>query len=305
LPLPEILTSLRQGNTTLSESSLAELSELDCPELAALAEAWQDITPEHRRDIVARLVGAANDNIALDFRAVFRFCLRDPIAEVRKEAVRGLWESEEPSLIEPLVELMETDSSEAVQAEAACALGRFALLAEHGALDSDHSVRVARALLAMANDDTRPVEVRQRALEAVSPLSLPEVYAAIMDGYEGKDDRLRLSSIRAMGGSCDPSWVPVLLQELGSTDADMRREAAEALGEIEEEDTIPQLSELIYDDDIEVQLATIRALGNIGGVEARESLKQCLDDPSEAVSRAAEEAIQRLVDREDMASFEV
>ena len=199
--------------------------------------------------------------------------------------------------------MLEEDPSEAVQVEAARTLGRFALLMENGTVASEYASRMAHTLLYITDDNTRPMDVRRQALEAVAPLSLPEVKTAIGDTYLSKDDRLRISSVRAMGGSCDPSWLPILLRELDSADAEMRREVAEALGEIEEEDTVPQLADLIYDNDVEVQLATIRSLGNIGGSEASECLKQCLDDPNETVSQTAEEALQELANREGMSSF--
>jgi HEAT repeat protein len=303
LALAEILTSLRSDDRDLPDSSLVALSGLDSEEMAPLVQVWSNIAPERRSVIISRLVELADRNVALNFHAIFKYCLSDTHAEVRKEAVRGLWECEKPSLIGPLIGLLEKDPSEAVQVEAARALGRFTLLIEHGTITSEHTSRIAHTLLNIANDRARTVDVRRHALEAVAPLSLPEVRTAIGETYLSRDDRLRIGSVRAMGGSCDPFWLPVLLREIGSSDAEMRREAAEALGEIEERDTVPQLAELIYDDDVEVKLATIHSLGNIGGTEASECLKQCLDDPNETVSQAAEEALQELVNREDMSSF--
>lgn len=303
MSLAEIITGLRNDDGDLPDSSLVELSELDSEEMALLAQSWDDIAPERRSIIVSRLIEMADRNVTLNFHAVFNHCLGDTHAEVRKEAVRGLWECEKTSLIEPLIGLLEEDPSEAVQVEAARTLGRFALLVENGTIASEYTSRIAHTLLNITDDSTRPMDVRRHALEAVAPLSLPEVKTAIGDNYLSRDDRLRISSVRAMGGSCDPSWLPVLLRELGSADAEMRRKVVESLGEIEEKDTVPQLAELIYDDDIEVRLATIHALGSIGGAEASECLKLCLDDPNEAVSQAAEEALQELANREGMSSF--
>jgi HEAT repeat protein len=305
LSLAEILTSIRNDEGDLPDSNLVELSELDSGELALLAQSWNSIAPERRSIIISRLVELADRNVTLNFHAVFKHCLTDTHAEVRKEAVRGLWECEKPSLIESLIGLLEEDPSEAVQIEAARALGRFTLMVEHGTITSEHTSGMAHFLLNIANDSTRPMDVRRHALKAVAPLGLPEVKTAIGDTYLSKDDRLRINSVRAMGGSCDPSWLPILLRELGSADAEMRREVAEALGEIAEKDTVPQLAELIYDKDVEVQLTTIRSLGNIGGAEASECLKQCLDDPTESVSQAAEEALQELANREDTSSFSI
>lgn len=305
MSLAEILTGLRNDDGDLPDSSLVELSELDSEEMPLLVQSWDAIVPERRSLIINRLVELADSNVTLNFHAVFKHCLGDTHAEVRKEAVRGLWECEKPSLIESLIGLLEEDPSEEVQAEAAHALGRFALLVENGTITSEYTSRIAHTLLNIADDSTKPMDILRRALEAVAPLCLPEVKTAIENAYLSMDDRLRISSVRAMGRNCDSSWLPILLRELGSADAEMRREVAEALGEIEEKDTVSQLAELIYDDDVDVRLATIHSLGNIGGAEASECLKQCLDDPNEAISQAAEKALQELANIEGMSSFSV
>ena len=304
MSLADVLTTLSDSDGSLPDSTLAELSELKPRELALLAQAWDSTAQQRRREVVSRLVELADSSIELNFHGIFRHCLSDDDAEVREEAVRGLWECEDGSLVDTFILLMEQDASEAVRAEAARALGRFALLTEYGAFaHGEYAHLTAGALLNVVRDTSRPVELRGAALEAVAPLSLSEVETVITDSYRDDDDRIRMSALRAMGASCDPSWLPALLRELYSSDSDMRREAAAALGEIEDEASVSQLAELVYDEDVEVRLATIRALGNIGSTEATECLKLCLDDPDEAVSRAAEEILDDLDDGEDMPSF--
>ena len=301
--LVDVLPMLTGGGLVPTDSNLAELSELDSGEMSLLGQSWNSIARERRLYIVQRLVELAGSDVSLNFHRVLRYCLIDPDSEIRREAIRGLWECEQPSLIESLINLLKNDTSEAVQLEAALALGRFALLAEYGVINSEQGSRVAHTLLDVSKDCSRSIEVRQQALEAVASMSLPEVKTAIEDAYSSKDDRLRISSLRAMGISCDPSWMTILLKELGSNDSDMRREAVEALGRIEKENSVPQLAELIYDRDIEVQLATIIALGSIGGAEATECLKQCLKDPNEIISQAAEDVLKEMTGNDDISSF--
>ena len=303
MSLADVLATLSDSDGPLPDSTLAELSELKPRELALLAQAWDSTAQQRRREVVSRLAELADSNIELSFHGIFRHCLSDDDAEVREEAVRGLWECEDGSLADTFIFLMEQDSSEAVRAEAARALGRFALLTEYGALAREYAHLIAGALLNMVRDTSQPVDLRGAALEAVAPLSLSQVETVITDSYRNDDDRIRMSALRAMGASCDPSWLPALFRELYSSDSDMRREAAAALGAIEDEASVSQLAELVYDEDVEVRLATIRALGNIGSTEATECLKLCLDDPDEAVSRAAEEILDELADGEGMSSF--
>ena len=303
LSIEEIVADLGNSDKPLLNSSLAELSNLDSEELRLFERAWAGIEPKRQRQIISRLVELARDNLELNFDSIFKSCLKDQDAEVCSQAIEGLWESEQPSLIDPLVNLLENDTSEGVRTAAATALGKFATLAEHNKLRSCHKHRVAEALLAVTSDTDNSAEVRRRALEAAAPLSLPEVKQAIMETYQSPEHILRVGSIYAMGKNSDPSWLPILLKELSNADAEIRYEAAGACGELEEEEAVPHLAELIDDPDSDVRLATIRALGEIGGAEAKECLKQCLNNSSEAICQAAEEALEELKTMEGPLSF--
>lgn len=262
-----------------------------------------EIEPKRRRQIIYRLVELAEDNFELDFDDIFKSCLRDEDADVQSKAIEGLWESEETSLIDPLIELLEPESPEKVQATAATALGKFALLAELEKLRPHHKTRVCRALLGIIEDSDRPLEIKRRALEAAAPLSLPQMERAIARAYRSGVPRLKTSAIFAMGKNCDPRWLPILIKELGNDDAEIRYEAAQACGELGEKEATPYLRELTTDPDIDVQLAAIQALGKIGGPEAKDSLERCLTDDSEAIQQAAEEALNELEASEDPLSF--
>jgi HEAT repeat protein len=299
LSIKETIADLGNSGKPLLNSRLTDLSNLDLEELRFLEQVWVEIELERRQQIIYRLVELAEDNFELNFDSIFWNCLKDQDAEVRCKAIEGLWESEETSLINPLINLLEQDSSEKIQAAAATALGRFAVLAEHKKLRACYVSKVSRALLAAIGDESRPIEVKRRALEAAAPLSLPQIKKAIMKAYQSRKTKLRTGAIYAMGKSYDSSWLPVLLKELASTDAEIRYEAAGACGELGEEEAVPSLIKLINDPDIDVQSAAIQALGKIGGTEARECLKQCLNDPSEVISQMAEQALQELKVLED------
>jgi len=293
-PIEGTIADLGNSSKPLSSSRLAKLSNLNAEELELLEQVWTTIEPKRRRQIVSRLVELAENDFELNFDSIFKNCLEDQDAEVRSKAIEGLWENEEPSLINPLINLLGQDSSEKVQATAATALGKFIMLAEHKKLRSSHVSKVCQALLTAIGDKSKPVEVKRRALEAISPVSLPQVERAITEAYQSHNPKLRVSSIYAMGKSCNPSWLPILLKELGSADTEMRYEAAGACGELGEEEAAPPLVKLANDPDIELQLAAIRALGKIGGTEAKNCLEQCLDDPGEAIQLAAEQALREL-----------
>jgi len=297
-PIEETIVNLSNHNKPLLHSRLAELSNLSSAELELFKHTWGTIEPKRRCQIVHRLVELTEDNLELNFESILKYCLQDQDTEVRIKAIEGLWENEETSLINPLIDLLEQDNSEKVQAAAAIALGKFAMLAEHKKLRSCHAFRVQESLLTVTGEKSKPIEVRRRALEAVAPLSSPQVKTAIMEAYQSLNPRLRVSAIYAMGKNCGHYWLPILLEELASADAEVRYETAGACGELEEEGAVPHLIELINDPDADVQMAAIQALGKIGGTKAKECLKHCLNNASEATRRTAEQVLNELNARE-------
>jgi len=305
LPIEETIADLGNSDKPLPSSRLIDLSNLNQEEMGLFEQKWAAIEPKRRRQIVHRLVELAEDNFELNFDSILTSCLKDQDAEVRSKAIEGLWENEDASLINPLIELLNKDSSEKVQVVAAAALGKFAMLAELGKLRSSYAAKVCQALLGMIGDKSKPIEVRRRALEASAPLSIPQVNKVILEAYQGRDSKLKASAIYAMGKNCNPSWLPMLLEELANPDVEICYEAATACGELGEKEAAPYLIELVNDADAEVQLAAVRALGKIGGSEAKECLEQCLHNPSEAVQQVAEEALHELEMEEEPFSFGV
>jgi HEAT repeat protein len=290
--IERVIADLADSEKPLTSLGLAELSDLKPEELRLFDRVWEEIEPKRRRQIIYQLVELAEDNIELNFDGIFKHRLKDPSDEVRAKAIEGLWENEEASFIEPLINLMERDSSVKVREAAATALGRFTILAEYHKLVPEHISRLSRALLVAINDSDNPVEVRRRALEAIAPLSLLQVRQAIIEAYHSDSLKLKVSAIYAMGRSCDPAWLEILLGELASDSTELRYEAAIACGELGEEEAVSRLVELTADDDdADVQLAAVQALGKIGGSEAKECLELCLSHRSEAVRQVAEQAL--------------
>lgn len=303
LPIEETLVHLEDSGQPLLNSQLTELSNLSSEELKGFQHSWATIEAKRRKQIIHRLVDLTEENLELNFDSIFKYCLKDEDAEVQSQAIDGLWENEEPSLINPLINLLKQASSEKVQVATATALGKFVMLAEDRKLRSCHVTSLQEALLAAIGDKSKTAEVRRRALEAAAPFCTPQVKTAIMEAYQSQDTSLRASSIYAMGKNCDPSWLPILQKELDSADAERRYEAAGACGELEEEDAVPDLARLLNDPDNDVRLAAIQALGKIGGTQAKEYLEVCINSPSEAIRQAALQALREIASVEDPLSF--
>jgi len=303
--LDEIFEILSSSDEILLNTHLAEMSDLTPDELNRFKHLWTTLDNSRRNQVISRLVELAEDNTEYNFDDIFNYCLKDGDPEVRYKAIEGLWENEEPSLINKLIALANEDNSEDVQAMAASALGKFAVLAELGKLRPNHTNNVANTLTNILNNKSKPIEVRRRALEAVSVLNLPQVKKTISEAYHSKDNTLKISAIYSMGKNCDPNWLPLILKEFSNTNDEIRYEAARACGEIGEEEAVPDLIYLLDDPDIDVQVNAIKALGEIGGSEAKDYLVKCLASPNDVIKEAAELALEQIAAEEDTLSFDM
>ncbi len=296
----DIITEMADTNKALVNSHLADLSQTSPDGMKYFIQMWKTIELKRRREIIIRLIELTTDNVELNFDSIFKSCLADPDADVISEAINGLWENEDPSLISSFIDLLNTDPSEKVQVSATLALGRFALMAELGSISPRYGNLVGHVLLAVNSDNSKSIEVRRRALEAVATLSTQQVKTAIKNAYESRDERLAISAIYAMSRNCDHNWLPILIKELNSNDAEMRYEAVCACGEIGDEDIVQYLLPIVNDSDIDVRLAVIQALGKIGVNEAKQYLQKNADDPNEAVREAIEQALNEISIQDDM-----
>lgn len=299
----DFLAELRSPSGRLRAVDLVRLSRMTPEQREAFGAVWPTLARDRRRQVMRRLVELAEDNVELNFDCIFLIGLEDEDAQVRVEAVRGLWEYNSPDLIAPLLRLLRQDSDARVRAEAALALGRFVLMYEYGNLRQRYFREVEVVLQQVLADQTEVDEVRARALEAIGAHDSPWVRQAIREAYESGVHRLKVGAIHAMGRSCEGRWLPLLLRELSSDDPELRYEAALACGALEDERAVPHLARMLSDPDGEVKEAAIAALGEIGGEEAKALLLGLSRDPSPSVREAALAALAQIDFGEDPLSF--
>lgn len=293
-PLENYLKELRDVEKPLAVAKLVNLSDLSKEEMEAFKSVWHGIDVARRREIVERLVELTEDDFELDYAEIFRLCLGDGDGGVRAKAIDGLSECEERSLLDPLISLLLGDLEDSVRAAAAAALSTFAMLAEFGELKANDADKVEKALLTAFNNKKEQMDVRCRALESISMMSRPQVEVMIRQAYQSDDLEFRASALCAMGRTCNSDWLSILLQELSSPSAQLRFEAASACAELEADEAVPRLIELTRDDDAQVRLSAVEALGRIGGNEAKQALQECRDGADDAMSQAAEEALDEM-----------
>ncbi|HYM15077.1 MAG TPA: HEAT repeat domain-containing protein [Dehalococcoidia bacterium] len=294
MSLETLLPKLEADDRPPPATELIALSGLAGADRGHFLDVWKTLSIQRRRDIIDMLSDLIEDNVELDFSAVFFVGLLDDDVQVRAESIKALWEYEGDDLAGILIRLLH-DPEALVRAEAALGLGRCLLRAEIASRDGALVREIKAALRATFRDEAELAEVRGRAIEALGVASDDWVPDLIEDAYGSADRRLTISAVHAMGRNADGRWLPTILDEIISDDAEMRFEAATAAGAIGDEAALAALAGLAHDDDAEVQEAAIAAIGQVGGPAARSILHAIAaehDDERvlEAVSDALAEA---------------
>lgn len=285
------ISEILDSSLIINNAKLATLSCLNSEEAEFLTELWHDADLDRRRDIISQLVHLNEVDLRLDFSSVFVLSLHDTDEEIRMHAAEGLKGEDNYLLIKPLIKALKEDTSVKVRAAAAMALRELALQGELGNLPTYYRENLYNSLLEVLNDKSEPTEVVRRALEAISPFSLPQVRELIEAAYHTDDIKLKASAIYAMGRNCDLAWLPTLLVELNNDQAEIRYGAAAACGELGAEEAVPHLLDMVTDKDDHVKEAVIKALGEIGNETAKRALRELAKNPQPLIRDAANSAL--------------
>ena len=271
-------------------------SDLTRTQAAYVRRRWPALEDTTRRKVLAVLIGALDEYIALDISALLLVVLHDSDSEIRTLAVDMLADGDATAeLLGPLIALIQNDPSEEVRAAAAGALGAFVLAGELDEMDSALAMRAEEVLVGLLTDPTEPVAVQCRALESIAYSSETAVRQFIEDAYYASLEELRVSALIAMGRSADIRWRRLVRAELGNPSPAIRAEAAAACGELEARAALPDLLELLDDEEPVVRLATIFALGRLGGRHARSALQAIAAGEDEDEAQAAELALEEML----------
>ena len=287
----QLLQEMAKTTGAVPFSRLYALSDLVGSRLAEFTMAWDALPALQRRRLINALVELAEASYQVSFDTIYLHCLGDPDEEVRAEAIEGLWENEEVTLVGPLLTMLRTDPSLRVRAAAASALGRFVLAGELERLEHPVQARIVTDLLTTIHLAGESIEVRRRAIESVGFACQPEVFDALEVAYYDEDEKMRVSAVTGMGRSCDRRWRDTILKELESSSPAMRYEAAWACGEMALRQAVPHLIRLLDDPDRQIRNAAIWALGQTGGEQAGAALLDAYDNSDEDDRAAIDEAL--------------
>lgn len=293
-PRMRYIAEILDSGNSISNSVLISLSDLNSEELKFFTGIWAKTELGRRQEIISQLLHLSEVDLKLDFSSVFVSFLSDSDETIRVKAVAGLEGEESYRLIKPLVQALQEDTSVKVRAAAVIALGKFALQGELGNLPGFYREKVYNALLKVLENGTESTEVKRRALEAISPFSLPRVKELIETAYNTDDVKMKASAIYAMGRNCDLAWLPTLLIELNNHNPEMRYEAANACGELSAEEAVPRLVEMTEDHNQQVQVAAIKALGEIANEQAKQALSKLMKNPQPGIRDAAKLALKEI-----------
>jgi hypothetical protein len=226
------------------------------PDLAAVAlqqvPAGHSLTAQLLRhhDRIVRVNAAklvATQPNAGDFPEIVR-ALEDSDPEVRRDCARALGQLANPSALKPLFRLL-SDDNWFVRAEAATALGKIG------------DARAIGWLIQLLGDT---------------------------DGY------VRYSATGALYDLASASSHPLLLRALALTAPADRFGIAVALARLHDPAALAPLGNAVKNNDVEIRRRAAQALGECGLVEGTNALALFLMDPEPAVREQAREAIGRI-----------
>jgi len=290
--LHQALDALRSADD-LRPASMHGLSDLDAAGIDETRRVWEQLPPLRRQEAMQLFGEQAREHIELNFDQLARLGLSDPDPLVRRRAVANLWECEDASLQGRFLELLQADPDVGVRAEAAGALGRFVYRSEVGDVADEQKRALEDGLLAAAGAPER--DLRLRSIESLGYSSRPEVTGLIQGAYETQEDSSKRTALLAMGRSSDRRWREAVIAEMRNASPEIRKEAAQAAGELELRRSVPELLELLEDTHPDVQQRAIWALGQIGGKSAERGLRRFLHAaPDTSLAAAAEESLEHL-----------
>ena len=252
MPFGSYLATIRDEIKPIGPSLLIQFSDLSQRKIDLLKVEWKNISTSRRREVVDKLKVMADVYVELNFDRMFELCFDDSDGEVRKMAIEGLWECEDLRLIPSLVHTLKHDRVVKVRSAAAATLGNFILLYEEGKATIRNIFSIIDVLMSVVYDEDENLEVACKAVQALSPLSMPCATEAIQKAYGLNDLQPRVTAILAMGRNGDPGWFSTVVSELKSSHPEIKIAAIRACGEMGKR-TYPYLKELLSDPDAEVR----------------------------------------------------
>jgi HEAT repeat protein len=290
--LADAVTAIGQGD--FSHRVLITFSDLSREQAHMLERRWYEPDAALRARFILALSELAETSVQHNFSRVFRIGLHDPDEQVRQRSIAALWEDDSTELMDMLIALL-GDNSQDVRAEAAQALGAFAIRCEAGELSESDAQKLSAELERLAADVHEAHLVQRRALESLAAFGRrPIIYELVRSAYDHGDPMLRAGAVFAMGRSLDRRWFDTLLSEFNNADPEMRYEAARAAGEFGDNGAVEGLAKLTSDPDAEVRMAAVDALTKIASPGSERVLRRLAERASGEEQAAILDALEQI-----------
>lgn len=301
----DVIDALLDESVSFPAKYLSRMSGLEGMELEQLEETWPQIALLRRQHLLEDMESLQDGSFLVEFDEVFKLGLDDEHPLVKQIAIRGLWESEDPTVALKLIHILQNDPNPEVCAQAAGGFGKFIYLGELEEIDQTISKRMTQQLIDIVSSND-PEIVRRRALESLGFSSNPKVSELIEAAHNKQRENWTISALIAMGRSANAQWIPQIIENLSHEEAQIRIEAAQSAGLLAAQESVPHLLQQIDDPEEDVRLAAIWAMSEVGGLDARAALEGLLKkSQDENEIEFLEEALENLDFNELNIDFEM
>lgn len=295
--LEQVIEALETMENTgaLAAGCIYGLSDLSPKAVQAIAQTWYTLPVERRRHVADFLSEISEYSFDLNYEALAYALLEDEDPQVRVSAIDMTWYVSSEELFHTLANFI-NDPEPSVRAAALVALGRFIYEAQLEEFDQELGKQAEKLAFAAYDNLDEDLEVRRRALEAISRSDSPRIPSLIEEAYQDVEPLMRASAVFAMGASLDRRWTEFVETELDSHLPEIRFEATRAAGELNLEEVVPQLIALANEEDYEIKLMAVWSLGEIGTNEARRGLQELAEIAQETDDETFIEAVEEALE---------
>ncbi len=279
--LPVLVAALKDEDAYIRESALYALDcyDLDChdkePVEAGIIALLARDGSAKIREAAARALASCTANAVPTLTAA----LSDPVASVRKQAIRSLGWLEASDAVAALTAVLEKDGNLDMRAEAAMALGE---------IGSDDALP---PLIAAARNAS-PV-IRKHAALGLGRMRHPQAPSYLAAMLKDADTEVReeaasaLDSITGIGEVRDPEIFVPLCEALEDSSVEVREEVISTLGNLEDKRAMPLLLKALEDGEGQIRAAAVKAIASIDKGGGLEHIVNALSDKDLDVQWAA------------------
>ncbi len=304
----QVIAELLDNNKPFSPVHLHRFSDISPSDLTELEKSWPDVDPKRRAAVLEDLEELAESDTLVCFDDLSLMCLKDENPSVRVIAIRLLWETNDTSVSDRLIQMLKNDPDETVRAAAASGLGIYIYLGELDEIPKGRLRRTEEALLqAYSGSDNHLV--KRKCLESLGFSSRKEIPSMIQESYEKENIEWRASAVYAMSRSAEKRWEKHILESLNDPDAEIRFEAIRAAGELELQNARLPILEMLTEpenrEDEDIFQAIVWSLSQIGGENIREVLSALLEQADDEEADLITNALENLGLTEGLNMFDL